>query len=371
MLFAVLMIPTTIQGQIEVKSDGCLYTNQNSVFLRNDATYTTGIGYGVYGSSGSAMTLFTKKYRAIDFMPVDASYTLAKFYFSSSIDYSYAYIYGDFGFNKGHWTGGINSNMESQGGYNMATLFPYRDWYGALGKSTRYFGYGYIDHLYYDVLTDISDVSVKENIKEVEDALPVIEKLRPVFYDFKMSYFDSIPEESRQTLYEQKKNSIGFIAQEVQEVMPGLVSEISKDGLLGINSIDIIPLLVKALQEQQDQISKLEGQLATLSESDLKGAGIQATENAIDQIPQASLSQNIPNPFNENTSIKYSIHLITSYAMINIYDLQGGQVLSYKISNSGDGEIQIPASALNPGLYIYNLIVDGVEVGSKRMVLTE
>jgi hypothetical protein len=57
--------------------------------------------------------------------------------------------------------------------------------------------------------------------------------------------------------------------------------------------------------------------------------------------------------------------------MINVYDLQGSQIRSYQIYQSGEGEITIPASELKPGIFIYNLIVDGAEVSSKRMIITE
>lgn len=54
----------------------------------------------------------------------------------------------------------------------------------------------------------------------------------------------------------------GFIAQELQKVLPGLVKE-SKDAdkVLSINYIEIIPILTKAIQEQQAEI---EGQKAQL-----------------------------------------------------------------------------------------------------------
>jgi hypothetical protein len=57
--------------------------------------------------------------------------------------------------------------------------------------------------------------------------------------------------------------------------------------------------------------------------------------------------------------------------MINLYDLQGKQVMSHSIYQNGIGEIIIPATELDPGIYIYNLIVDDYEVDSKKMILTD
>jgi len=220
-------------------------------------------------------------------------------------------------------------------------------------------------------MTDLSDVSVKENIVEIDNALSALSELRPVTFDFVSSYYDSIPEEARQFVIDQKKNSIGFIAQEVQQVLPDLVNEIPGSNLLGINTIDLIPFLVKAVQEQENKITALENQVATLSGDIKKSSELETLMNSDLKATQAYLLQNIPNPFDENTIITFSIPRIENYAMLNVYDLQGSQVISHKISQIGTGEFTIPAYELDPGLYIYNLIVDGTEIDSKRMVLME
>lgn len=54
---------------------------------------------------------------------------------------------------------------------------------------------------------------------------------------------------------------LGFIAQEVAEVLPELVQTNIHDGSLGVNYIAVIPLLVEALKEQQAQIEELKSQL--------------------------------------------------------------------------------------------------------------
>jgi len=65
--------------------------------------------------------------------------------------------------------------------------------------------------------------------------------LSPVSYDKKVSLADSVYE----------KHEFGFIAQEVQKILPQLVTEVKdKDHLLSMDYISIIPLLTKAMQEQ-------------------------------------------------------------------------------------------------------------------------
>ncbi|WP_293341080.1 tail fiber domain-containing protein [Microcoleus sp. CAWBG58] len=61
-------------------------------------------------------------------------------------------------------------------------------------------------------------------------------------------------------------NKIGFFAQEVSQVIPEAVSGTGADGeLYGIDYSCIVACLVKAVQEQQAQISKLDSQLKSSS----------------------------------------------------------------------------------------------------------
>lgn len=164
---------------------------------------------------------------------------------------------------------------------------------------------------------------------------------------------------------------IGFIAQELMEYYPNLVKQDNK-GFYSIDYVSLIPVLVEALKDQNNRIVELESRSSNYKTSEeLQGYVASSIEPNSQISSAASLQQNIPNPFNEKTRIKYSIPSIEHKAVINIYDLQGSQVKSYEIANAGEGELMVPASELNPGLYIYNLIVDGVEVSSKRMVLTD
>ena len=73
-------------------------------------------------------------------------------------------------------------------------------------------------------------------------------QLNPVSYEKKQSLAS--------TDYNMKEN--GFIAQELQKVMPTLVTEgTDKDKLLSVNYIALIPVLTKAIQEQQKEIEEL------------------------------------------------------------------------------------------------------------------
>ena len=85
----------------------------------------------------------------------------------------------------------------------------------------------------------------------------------------------------------------------------------------------------------------------------------------------SKLFQNNPNPFNDNTEISYFLSENISSASIIIYNMNGVQINQYLLSTTGSGKIIINSSELVPGMYIYALIADKVEIDTKRMILTD
>ena len=93
-----------------------------------------------------------------------------------------------------------------------------------------------------------SDFRLKRSVKPLAGSLMNILKLNPVSYEKKNSLTS--------TEYTIKEN--GFIAQELKKVFPDLVNEGSdKDKLLSVNYIALIPVLTKAIQEQQVEIATI------------------------------------------------------------------------------------------------------------------
>jgi len=90
-----------------------------------------------------------------------------------------------------------------------------------------------------------SDKRYKENIKPVTNALDKVSKLQGVTFDWKES--ESILD---------IKEDIGFIAQDVQEVLPELVRE-NEDGKLSLRDKGVVPVLVEAIKELKAEIEEL------------------------------------------------------------------------------------------------------------------
>lgn len=97
-------------------------------------------------------------------------------------------------------------------------------------------------------ISSTSDVRLKSNIVEINKGLELLLKTRPVSYDKRLSLDPSVEESVHEN---------GFIAQELQKVIPSIVTE-NKDeyNTLSVNYISLIPILVKSIQEQQEIIKK-------------------------------------------------------------------------------------------------------------------
>jgi hypothetical protein len=97
--------------------------------------------------------------------------------------------------------------------------------------------------------TSQSDENSKENIVELSSALTAVKAMRCVRYNLKSQNPDDV--------------KIGFIAQDWQSSYPEVVAT-DTDGTLGMNYTETIPVLLKAIQEQQAIIEALTARVAAL-----------------------------------------------------------------------------------------------------------
>jgi len=103
----------------------------------------------------------------------------------------------------------------------------------------------------------------------------------------------------------------------------------------------------------------------------LKSASVSTDTDILDVTTNAFLFQNTPNPFTYDTEIKYYLPENANNAVLYVFNLQGNLLMSEKLSGTGNGSIIINGSELNPGMYVYSLLINGQEVATKRMILTD
>ena len=87
-------------------------------------------------------------------------------------------------------------------------------------------------------------------------------------------------------------------------------------------------------------------------------------------LSDASLGQNMPNPFTGSTSINYTIPQAFGRARLEVSDMSGRIIKSVMISSAGRGNMNMDASGLSSGVYNYTLYVDEKMISTKQMVLT-
>ena len=104
-----------------------------------------------------------------------------------------------------------------------------------------------------------SDVRLKENIKPIDSALDRIMKLQGVTFDWK-DKADTTDREGNPVELQKWKNDVGFIAQDVQKVIPELVRE-NEDGMLSMRHQGIAPILLEAIKELKAEIEELKKQI--------------------------------------------------------------------------------------------------------------
>ncbi|MCI0329422.1 MAG: tail fiber domain-containing protein [candidate division Zixibacteria bacterium] len=103
-----------------------------------------------------------------------------------------------------------------------------------------------------------SDRRYKTNFRKISDALDKVQDLKGVYFNWRK---DEFPEKRFA-----EGNQIGFVAQELKDVLPEAVSQ-DKDGYFMVDYGRITPLLVEALKEQQKQIEGLKDRISELEQS--------------------------------------------------------------------------------------------------------
>lgn len=251
--------------------------------------------------------------------------------------------------------------------------------------------------------TTFSDGRFKKDIKENVQGLAFINSLRPLTYTLnvkglndyykngaKQATDDEISNNTRQAVESgmQKEEDAagkivynGFIAQEVEEAAKKLNYEFSgvdkpqtKDGLYGLRYENFIMPLVKAVQElskmNNDKDAKIENLIKRIEKLEAI-KNVEPGTSKFTSLNDASLEQNIPNPFKNITTIGYTLPQKFTKAEIIIAD-QGGKILKQmNVNGIGKGTLNVDAAKLSSAAYSYSLTIDGHLIDTKKMVLVK
>ena len=161
------------------------------------------------------------------------------------------------------------------------------------------------------------------------------------------------------------KTHYALDADRLEEAFPDLVY-VRKDGSKAINYVEMIPLLVQSINELSAEIEVLKGQSS--------GGAAKKTRSATDKkashLSQNKLFQNNPNPFKEQTVIRFSLADDVQDAAICIFDMTGKTIKKMPIS-PGMESVSIGGYELGEGMFLYSLVVNGQEIDTKKMIISK
>lgn len=164
---------------------------------------------------------------------------------------------------------------------------------------------------------------------------------------------------------------LGLVAEEVEAAVPEAVRTLD-DGKKGIYYSDLVVVLIDAVNELNAKVQELEAQLGTSASAPAYAPQSNASveTNNADNKSSEFLLQNRPNPFDTETAIDYSLPENAVEAALCVYDLQGKQIKKYELQDN-NGTVVLDASELGAGMYLYSLIVDGKNIATRRMTITD
>ena len=222
-----------------------LGTDKNLLFAGNIGEIGSVAGFQAVNDAGSALGSFGIRATDMRFatgsserMRIDSSGVLLLKKTSTSVNVAGGYIDG------GEAIMSISSGANTYLVRNTSTS----------AYSFYVSGAGQI-HAVQTSISSLSDERLKDNIVDIDTGLSEVMALKPRKFDWKEGEGSN------------EKNVVGFVAQEVETVLPDLIGDFKHDDLDDAKSVkmgDMIPTLVKAIQEQQTQIEELKAEIQNL-----------------------------------------------------------------------------------------------------------
>ena len=216
----------------------------------------------------------------------------------------------------------------------------------------------------FDVVGSVTAPSIGSALNKLLDMNVVEYTRKPLIPSLKLPDTVSVEKVLQDANVDIDKKHFGLIAQELQTIYPELVVK-GQDGYLGVNYIELVPILIRSIQELSQKVENLE------KASD--GQSFRAP--AVSDIESVATSKNIlyqnnPNPFKEATTIRFSLEDGIKSAYICIFDMTGKLLKKISIPD-GDTSVKISGGELGEGMFFYSLIVNGREIDTKRMIITK
>ena len=136
-------------------------------------------------------------------------------------------------------------------------------------------------------------------------------------------------------------------------------------------NIDLSPILSALQTENANQQTQIDAILSRLDIiEDCACGGTLATPSHNQGRERGPiLYQNIPNPFNNTSTIKYYLPVDSANAKIIFSDMSGKIIDSVDLNETGEKELNISTRGLASGMYNYTMFIGGKMFDSKKMII--
>ena len=161
---------------------------------------------------------------------------------------------------------------------------------------------------------------------------------------------------------------IGLLANELKAAFPnlGLVKELN-EGKVGINYVEIVPVLISCIQELKNQLDMRTGKMVEI----VMSRGLEPTTvNAARAAFGSNLLPIAPTSVSQPAEVRYLLDVAASNAYLSVVDMGGRVVTKVPVSPSATSAM-IDSGTLGEGIFLCTLYVDGQTIGTKRLVKTK
>ncbi len=223
-----------------------------------------------------------------------------------------------------------------------------------------------------------SDASLKTNPEPIANVSSLLGQLQPKTYEFLTAQYPdlNLPEGTQ----------AGFYAQELEQVFPQLVRDVSmaeqfdSSGvqiapartLKAVNYTGLIPYLVAAMQEQNTRIDQLQQQLAQCcNDGAIGGHSMQQGAGSSEGTMDTDL-RIVPNPVAANTQLRYTVGT-PGRVRLEVTDNSGRVIEVLEEANRSTGSFTYDwnTQQLAAGTYFCTLYVNDEPLVKKAVKLNE
>ena len=323
-----------VEGAVNANSSYINNTNYGVLGILSSINYSHGRNYGVSGMIG---------------YPFGGSFFGGTGVYGTHSTYFYSYPTNIYGAYAGYFTGPVyvSDNLTAPNYFTLSDT-RFSDNLTSLGERDNS-GKATLENV---LNMNVVEYNLKSRLGEMPtDVAP--EKAEEIRKSYE--YLKSKEEKMA------SRRHFGVDAEELQKLYPDLVLE-GQDGYLSVNYSELVPLLIRSIQVLKQELDEIKSKSNARRASTKVDSSVASNENI--------LYQNTPNPFKEQTVIRFKLADDANDASVCIFNMTGKLLKKFSVS-AGINSVSIGGYELGEGMFLYSLVVNGQEIDTKKMVISK